>query len=84
MKFKIYDFLQEKYYPGSKDIFIPSKEGVSRILDSLVFDGKANRLSVFIYIYSDKAIDEKSPMTFCTLEEFDSFYEATDSGIKVK
>lgn len=69
MKYKIYDFLQDRYFPRSSDIFIPTKLGALTVLDTLILDGVTDRLAVYFYIYEDSS-HEECAKTFYTYEEF--------------
>lgn len=69
MKYKIYDFLQDRYFPKSSHIFIPTKAGVFAVLESLILDGRTDKLTVYIYLYEDSSRGELAS-AFFTYEEF--------------
>jgi hypothetical protein len=69
VKYKIYDFTTDKFFPRTKNIFIPNVIGVFSLLDSLEFDGVTSTLSIYIYVYKNGA-EENSPTEFLIYEEF--------------
>ena len=69
MKYKIYDFTKDIFFPRSKNIFIPYTDAVFACIDALDGNTEIVKLSVYIYVYENSA-DENSPKEFMSFEEF--------------
>jgi hypothetical protein len=69
MKYKIYDFTKDVYFPRTKNIFIPYTDAVLECIDALDDNDQVTRLSVYIYSYENGA-EEHSPKEIMSFEEF--------------
>lgn len=72
MKYKIHDFLSDRYFPRSRNVFIPTKQGVLDVILSLTLDRISNPLYIHIFVYEDNT-QEDAPSFLFTYEEFIMF-----------